>query len=241
MIANRYRERLISMATTAVTKTAPRTATVVAFPAAGAPASVSEEMVRAARRRVQAAEEAREYLAEQVTAARAACEQAAAGKPGKGAARYEYALAAYDRQCDRVAAAEAQLRRLEVLRDQAEYWTRRRAELDTAFRAQYGNRGPQYEVLIKRVVYAEVRAEMLEATGQAVDTIEWRRASQSVLDAIAALQKYTEGQKTEVIQKKQQEAILVVLGIAERIVAPRQPGLWARVVDEIERQLAIKG
>lgn len=159
--------------------------------------------------------------------------QMASEKP----ARYQALCQAYDRQYEAVCRAEDSLERLVNLDRDDSYWSDRARELQEHFTDQYGDRGPQYEVLIRRLVFAEISVEQLEKSGRNFDTGEWRGANKAVLDAIQALQKYTESQKSEMIQTAQQRAMLVIMEIAERVIAPKYPEAWARVVEEIERQL----
>jgi hypothetical protein len=151
--------------------------------------------------------------------------------------RYSSLCAAYSTQYAAVCKAAATLDRLEGMARDDGYWEERARDLIEQFTEAYGDRGPQYEVLIKRLVFAEISVEQLERSGRNFETAEWRSANKAVLDAIQALQKYPESQKSEMIQTAQQRAMLVIMEIAERVIAPKYPEAWARVVEEIERQL----
>ena len=151
--------------------------------------------------------------------------------------RYQGLCQSYQRQYEVVTRAEETLERLETCRDEKSHWGQRAEEISKALTEQYGDRGPQYEILIRRASQAEVAAEQLERSGRGIETNEWRAANRAVLDAIQGLQKYTESQKTEQLQIAQQRAMVVVLELVERIVAPKQPELWASVVEEIRLAL----
>lgn len=160
---------------------------------------------------------------------------------GERPAKYQSLATSYDRQYTAVCRARDALDRLTTLDEDDGYWADRTRELTEQLLDSYADRGPQYEVLVKRLVFAEVAVEQLEKSGRHYDTSEGRNANKSVLDAVQALQKYTESQKSEMIQTAQQRAMLVIMEIAERVIAPKYPEAWARVVEEIERQLPAGG
>ena len=156
---------------------------------------------------------------------------------GQKPARYQGLCQSYERQYAAVCRAEEAMARLEDLGDDDSYWSERAQELAESLADEYGQRGPQYDILIRRLVFAEVNVEQLEKSGRAYDTGEWRSANRAVLEATQALQKYTESQKSEVVQRAQQSAMLMIMEIAERVIAPKYPEAWAMVVDEIEHLL----
>jgi hypothetical protein len=92
--------------------------------------------------------------------------------------------------------------------------------------AHYGDLGPQYPLLVERLVQAHLRATASDAQGHLVDAEEHRKDSEAVLRAVAALQKYTESLKQEVIQKKVETAVIRVVEIIEAVVLPVAPQLW---------------
>jgi hypothetical protein len=219
---------------------APVTGALVAFPGV-ARRGVSDAVLAAAEERLRVAKTARDQLGVQVEAARAACE-AATGKPGHGAARYEWAVAAWDRASERVAEAAERVERLHQTRDQASALAQREQELRARFEAEYGNLalGPGYDVLITRAVRAELRAELLETSGRDVDTGEARKAHASVLDAIAALQRYAAGQAAQarIMERERHQAAIGVLEFFGRIIAPRAPELWRDAISALDERLA---
>ena len=152
-------------------------------------------------------------------------------------ARYQALCQSYDRQYASVCKAEEAVIRLEDVDADDGYWALRAEELARDLSEEYGQRGPQYDILIRRLVFAEVSVEQLEKSGRNFDTGEYRNANRAVLEATQALQKYTESQKSEVVQKAQQNAMLLIMEVAERVIAPKYPEAWAMVVDEIERLL----
>ncbi len=161
-------------------------------------------------------------------------------------ARYAALCAAYDKQYDQVVRSQETVRRLqEAIAIEAtlngDYWKQRTDTLTHDLLEEYGGRGPQYEILIRRLVFAEVLVEQLEGTSRALHTAEWRAGNRAVLDATQALQKYTESQKSEVVQRERQQAMLVIMELAERVIAPRNPEAWAEIVDEIDRRMLNSG
>lgn len=172
--------------------------------------------------------------------------KAAKSDIGTHPARYAALCAAYDKQYEQVVRSQETVRRLQETQAfeaalDADHWAHRAEELTAALTEEYAGRGPQYEILIRRLVRAEVLAEQLEGTGRALHTGEWRAANRAVLDATQALQKYTESQKSEVVQRERQQAMIVIMEVAERVIAPRYPELWANVVDEIDHLMLKSG
>ncbi len=152
-------------------------------------------------------------------------------------ARYQGLCQSYERQYLSVCKAEEAIIRLEDIAADDGEWVQRAADLTEQLSEEYGQRGPQYDILVRRLVFAEVSVEQLEKSGRNFETGEYRNANRAVLEATQALQKYTESQKSEVVQKAQQTAMLMIMEVAERVIAPKYPEAWAMVVDEIERLL----
>lgn len=149
---------------------------------------------------------------------------------------YSYACQSYAKQYEGVCRAEEALSRLQDQADENTYMAKRSRELTRELSKEYEGRGPQYAVLVRRLVYAELNAERLERSGRALKTTEMVQVNKAVLDAVQALQKYTESQKSEVLQTARQEGMLVIMEIAERVIAPKAPELWAKVVDLVDEQ-----
>src|SRR4051812_7590758 len=72
-----------------------------------------------------------------------------------------------------------------------EDWLGRSWDLTDKLNAEYQGHGPQYDILIKRLVQAEIHAEQLEAQGQG-NSPEHERTVKGVMLLVQALQKYTE-------------------------------------------------
>jgi hypothetical protein len=111
-------------------------------------------------------------------------------------------------------------------------WQLRRGQLETRFLEFYGNRGPQYEVLVKHLVAAQIRFEQAEASGRDIDIDEFRKIMGASQSAITALQKFTESTKIDHSEGRM-EGIQTVLRIVEEIVAPAFPELYAQIVDTL--------
>jgi hypothetical protein len=111
-------------------------------------------------------------------------------------------------------------------------WQMRREQLETRFLEFYGNRGPQYEVLVKHLVAAQIRFEQAEASGRDIDIDEFRKIMHAAQSAISGLQKYTESTKIDHSEGRM-EGIQVVLRIVEELVAPAFPELYAQIVDTL--------
>ncbi len=116
-------------------------------------------------------------------------------------------------------------------------WVERRVAITAALMEEYRDRGPQYALLIERAADATLRAEQLSAAGRPVEAAEFRSASKGVLEAVQALQRYTESEKREVLDAAKKEAMLAVIVILERVIAPQQPQLWDEALAAVERQL----
>jgi hypothetical protein len=141
------------------------------------------------------------------------------------------------KQTDRVRTAEQELRRALCASSTAAHWEERRAELTAALEQRYGRLGPQYEILIRRLLAAELRAERLEAEERDVSAVERRRAAADVIDAVAALQRYTEAEKAEWIARERHEASMAILRQLETIIAPEHPDLWHWAVSTLRDRL----
>ena len=148
-------------------------------------------------------------------------------------AKHQYALGKANDQIVVVTRAEEVVERLEARGD----WVATRDQWIARLTEQYGQRGPQYDILIARAAEAEARAEQLAHSGRSVEVAEWRQSSRAVLDCVQALQRYTEAEKKEQIQKAEHKAIVWVLELAERVVAPEQPHLWGRVLEAVQSEL----
>lgn len=111
-------------------------------------------------------------------------------------------------------------------------WQLRRSQLEARFLEFYGNRGPQYEVLVKHLVAAQIRFEQAEASGRDIDIDEFRKIMGASQSAITALQKFTESTKIDHSEGRM-EGIHAVLRIVEEIVSPVYPELYAQIVDTL--------
>lgn len=116
-------------------------------------------------------------------------------------------------------------------------WRDRLEEVRTALLTRYRVRGPQYEVLANQLAMAEVKMEMLAESPTPEDPREYATLATIVRTLTNQLQKYTESIKTEVIREEVNEAVVKVLTLVEHHVAPENPQMWKRLVDDIERRM----
>lgn len=160
-----------------------------------------------------------------------------------GGQAYNFTLKSYHmiqddirKQQDRVRdASSAFLQHVEEQQHQAR-WQQQYEMLLQQLMIVYGDMGPQYHILIKRLAFAEVKAQQMEEAGR-VESVEWRKMVQEVRDLVAALQKYTETEKKELISGEVQNAVLAVVEIVEAELANRYPKIWQRIIHQIESRV----
>lgn len=104
-----------------------------------------------------------------------------------------------------------------------EDWAARTVALTEQLHREYQGHGPQYEILIRRLVQAEIHAEQLEAQG-AGHTPEHDRTVRGVLLLVQALQKYTED--TGSLRQEIRDGILAALQEIEPELAAAAPQAW---------------
>jgi hypothetical protein len=154
---------------------------------------------------------------------------------------YLQLVEAVSKQTDRVQAAEERVRRALFERRTAEHWEQRRAELTAALEGQYGRLGPEYAVLIRRLVHAEIRAQQLEASGADITAGEWRRVGQEIRDTVQALRRAGREGEAGRAQRARDDAMMVLREL-ERVIAPVAPELWHRAISELRQHVqAVRG
>ncbi len=99
--------------------------------------------------------------------------------------------------------------------------------------AHYGDLGPQYPLLVERLVQATIRASSCDALGDTLEAAAHVRAADEVRKSVAALQRYTESLKQEIIQKRVEAQVVRVVEIIEAVVLPVAPQLWHEVMAAI--------
>lgn len=100
------------------------------------------------------------------------------------------------------------------------------------------DRGPHYEILIRRLARAEMRFEQLEAAGVVVPTAEYDKLTATVVAAIKQLQSHTEATKSETVRTEVGEAVGEALKIVEEKVAPTQPQLFQEIARAVVARVA---
>jgi hypothetical protein len=113
-------------------------------------------------------------------------------------------------------------------------WQIRSDALVRDLKAEYQGHGPQYEILIRRLVQAEMHAQQLETTGR-IGSAEHQRATKGVLQLVQALQKYTEENAT--VRKAINEAVLQALAILEPEIRAVAPQAWTAGVQKLRARL----
>lgn len=141
-------------------------------------------------------------------------------------------------QHDRVLEAHARLVQHETEQRLTSHWEGRRAEIEEALSEAYGNLGPQYDILKRLVVDAELRREQMQESGRAITTAEWAQANRVVLDGVRALQRYTEAQKSEIVREGKREGAEAALKLVEEVLAQDNPHLWQKVAHHVATTLA---
>jgi len=96
--------------------------------------------------------------------------------------------------------------------------------------AHYDGLGPLYPLYVERLVQAHVRASCCDAQGEALDLATHQRAAEEVRRCGAALQRYTESLKQEIIAKRVELQVVRVVEIIEAVVLPVAPQLWNDVI-----------
>jgi hypothetical protein len=142
-----------------------------------------------------------------------------------------------NRQQDRLRAAEAALDRATYERGLDAHWQDREQVIFQALQEQYGRLGPQYAILLRRLVVATVRAERLEQAGRDVAVAEWRQVEQEVRAGVAALQRYTETEKMALVKTEVNAAIVAIVREVETVLASSHPELWQKVVLAIQERV----
>ncbi len=104
------------------------------------------------------------------------------------------------------------------------------AVLRESLLAHYGDLGPQYPLLVERLVQAHVRATHCDARGEDLALGTHQRAADEVRKSVAALQRYTESLKQEIIAKRVELQVVRVVEIIEAVVLPVAPQLWNDVI-----------
>jgi hypothetical protein len=150
--------------------------------------------------------------------------------------RYEAAVKNLHVLEDRQMAAEESFR--QAVADVAAYadWQVRTRELQQALQQEYPGRGAQYEILIRRLVQAEIQAQRYEVLGMAHD-MDHERVVGTVMKLVQALQKYTEGLGRDSLRDEVKQGILAALGAMEPIMRARAPQAWAEGLAAVERLL----
>lgn len=144
---------------------------------------------------------------------------------------------AYQKQYDALRQAQENYQRVLYSSVEDNYdWEARERELTEQLEEEYKAGGPHYKILIQRLVSSEMAVERIERGGRGQDSPDWRAANRAVIQAVQALQRYTESQKSEVLQTARQEGMLIIMELAERVIAPKAPELWAAFVEEVDRK-----
>ncbi len=147
-------------------------------------------------------------------------------------ARYKKALEAWTEVSAQVEVTEGKYRKAALETQNIQKWQTRFQEVSHSLLKEYGNLGPQYEILVAELARTVIKREQLDNSGREVSHEEWTKISSQIKDLTNQLQRYTEAVKTEVIKTATQDAILKTLEVVERALSDH-PHLWASVVSEV--------
>lgn len=152
----------------------------------------------------------------------------------KDVAKWRSALLSWCEMWDRLVAAEAEVRQKVLESRLTESARLRFYELKDDLLAAYGDNGPQYRLLVELVADAKVRLEETRSSGRNVGTSEYAELVKLVVSGIGQLQRYTEATKVEAINRQVNQAVLMVIEIAEHVLIdhPRLFQDFAHTVDE---------
>lgn len=98
---------------------------------------------------------------------------------------------------------------------------------------QYGDLGPQYALLVDRLVAVATRAEILEQDPDGFTLEEYAKLVYQVKALIDQLQKHTESVKSEIFTRQLELRVVHVLELVERVIAPESPVLWQRALQSV--------
>ncbi len=114
------------------------------------------------------------------------------------------------------------------------------AEIDARQRKlmeEYGDLGPQYELLCKQLAGLDYQRDMQMRSGRDVPTDEIVRLNDAIIRTIGQLQKYTESTKSESLSKDRNQLALALLDIGEKIFGTSAPQQWAAYIVAIKQRL----
>lgn len=106
---------------------------------------------------------------------------------------------------------------------------------------QYGDLGPQYEIVCGLLAGLEYQQEQSQLSGRQIPIPELVSLNKSILDTVATLQRYTESTKSESLTRDRNELGLALMLIMEKHFALQQPQQWARALAEVKGRLGAPG
>lgn len=102
---------------------------------------------------------------------------------------------------------------------------------------EYGDLGPQYRMLVDRMAAVDTRIHVMERSGRDVDPGEFSELHKTHLSYVNQLQKYTEAQKSETLNKQTQDTVSAVMVIIEHRIANTNPQLWREIVGDVRKAI----
>ena len=102
---------------------------------------------------------------------------------------------------------------------------------------EYGDLGPQYRMLVDRMAAVDTRIHVMERSGRDVDPSEFSELHKTHLSYVNQLQKYTEAQKSETLNKQTQDTVSAVMVIIEHRIANTNPQLWREIVGDVRKAI----
>jgi len=103
---------------------------------------------------------------------------------------------------------------------------------------QYGDHGPQYQMLVEMVASKKIRLESMDEAG--IYGVEYDGLARALREDIGQLQRYTEATKSEAIHKEVNEVGALILGMVDRYLHD-QPTLFRTIVQAVRRAIESGG
>lgn len=101
---------------------------------------------------------------------------------------------------------------------------------------EYGELGPQYAILARRLAEITAKIEAMNESGR-IAPEEEARLYNLVTSITNQLQKHTEATRSESVSKEAQEMVRAVLKIVEGVVATENPQLWSRALQTVRAKV----
>jgi hypothetical protein len=159
----------------------------------------------------------------------------AKGATSKDVERWNKARIALDQASQQLEAAKAWMLRCEYQIGRQKHWMYRTDKVRGDLMRLY-NLGPQYEILVERLVRAVIRAEQADESGYVQDAEEYRATDKDLREAVLSLQRFTESTKAEVIERRAKEYTIRVVEVLESVLKIEAPKAWEKALAKVEEE-----